>query len=166
MDKTFDAVMESSKDGIITTTKPGNKTLNEIVTATVYRDENYRVVIQYSHESYLSSDTPTGNATACKLFLLEKGFSDKASWYPGESQLSPLYTNDVEQMRTNARIIGVMYGIIYGATMNNHVVIYSQLSYEVCIAAKCTHQQFIDACKELLRYSGIVQKYLESKNEM
>jgi hypothetical protein len=153
-------------DSVMTSTKPGNQALGEIITATVYVHENYRVAIRYSHESYLSSDTTTGDEMKCKALLTEKGFSLNNGWIAGDSPLTALYTPDVEQSRMYGRIMGVLYGYIRGHEMENDTIIYSQLSYDVCRTAHCTHQQLIDTCKELIRYSDVVKKYLEAKNEM
>lgn len=74
--------------------------------------------------------------------------------------------NELEQAQQNARIMGVLYGLIRGQEINTGNVWYQDWSFDTCLAAHCTHQEFIDACKELLRYSEIVKKYLEFKKEV
>lgn len=71
--------------------------------------------------------------------------------------------SEVEQAQNNARIMGVMYGVVRGYELRKVPIIHMNLNYDTCIAAHCSYQELIDASKELVRYSDIVRKFLENE---
>jgi hypothetical protein len=66
-----------------------------------------------------------------------------------------LDSNQIAQAQKNARLMGILYGLIRGHEMQNVPVSYDSIKADML--QHCTERELLAVFKELTRYSNVVQ---------